>query len=133
MGSFCSRHLCLLISQLRRKTGVKIVNEGISLLPNIILGFVIFGVFLLAGSIASSVTRRVVQRRRIHQGMILLLGRLVHTSIVVIGFLIAFSVVTPSFHAADLIKLLGIGSVAIGKSALRYSFSWRTLLPYSAR
>ena len=30
------------------------------------------------------------------------------------GFLIAFSVVAPSFQAADLVKMLGIGSVAIG-------------------
>ena len=46
--------------------------------------------------------------------MVLLLARLVHTTFVVVGFLIAISVVAPSFQAADLIKLLGIGTVAIG-------------------
>jgi hypothetical protein len=30
------------------------------------------------------------------------------------GFLIALSVVAPSFQAGDLIKLLGVGTVAIG-------------------
>jgi small conductance mechanosensitive channel len=31
-----------------------------------------------------------------------------------VGFLIAISVIAPSFQAADLIKVLGIGTVAIG-------------------
>jgi small conductance mechanosensitive channel len=96
------------------KTGIKIINESISLLPNIILGILIFVVFLVAASAAKSLTRRLVLRRRTHQGMGLLLGRLVHTTIVVMGFLIALSVVAPSFQAADLIKLLGVGTVAIG-------------------
>jgi small conductance mechanosensitive channel len=32
----------------------------------------------------------------------------------VVGFLVALAVIAPSFHATDLIKLLGIGTVAIG-------------------
>ena len=96
------------------KTAIKIANEIVALLPNIILGFVIFVLFLLAASLADSLTRRFVQKRRSHQGVALLLARLVHTSIVVIGFLIGLSVVAPSFQASDLIKLLGIGTVAVG-------------------
>jgi small conductance mechanosensitive channel len=96
------------------KTGTKIVNEVISLLPNIVLGLFIFILFLVAASLARSLTRRVVFRRVTHQGMALLLARLVHTSIALIGFLIAISVIAPSFQAADLIKVLGIGTVAIG-------------------
>jgi small-conductance mechanosensitive channel len=96
------------------RTAAKIVNDIVSLLPNIILGLLIFALFLVVAAIASSLTRRFVQRRRSHQGMVLLLARLVHTCIVVVGFLIAISVVAPSFQAADLIKLLGIGTVAIG-------------------
>jgi small conductance mechanosensitive channel len=46
--------------------------------------------------------------------MALLLARLAQTTIAGLGFLIAVSVVAPSFQAADLIKILGIGSVAIG-------------------
>src|SRR6266478_9846099 len=42
------------------------------------------------------------------------MARLVQTSILGLGFLIALSVVAPSFKAADLIKLLGVGTVAIG-------------------
>jgi small conductance mechanosensitive channel len=59
-------------------------------------------------------TRRFTLRRRTHQGVAILISRLVQTSIVVLGFLIALSVLAPSFQAADLIKVLGIGTVAIG-------------------
>ena len=96
------------------KTASKIVNEVVSLLPNIILTIVIFVLFLFIASLADSFTWRFVKKRRSHQGVALLLARLVHSAIVVIGFLIGLSVVAPSFQASDLIKVLGIGTVAVG-------------------
>src|SRR5215475_2649872 len=96
------------------KTGARIINECISLLPNLVLAVLIFILFLALASIGKRLTRTVALKRRTHQGIGLLVGRLVHTGIVVLGFLIAFSVLAPSFQAADLIKLLGIGSVAVG-------------------
>jgi small conductance mechanosensitive channel len=41
-------------------------------------------------------------------------ARLAGAAIIFLGFLVAFSIVAPFFQAADLIKILGIGSVAIG-------------------
>jgi small conductance mechanosensitive channel len=96
------------------KTGVKIINEAIALLPNVVLAIVILLLFLLLAVAGKSLAHRWAQRRRKHQGIALLLARLVQTGIFVLGFLIAFSVVAPSFKAGDLIKLLGVGSVAIG-------------------
>ena len=96
------------------KTGVKIINEAISLLPNVVLAIVILLLFLLLAVAGKSLAHRWAQRRRKHQGIALLLARLVQTSILVLGFLIALSVVAPSFKAGDLIKLLGVGSIAIG-------------------
>ncbi len=96
------------------KTGANILNEIISLLPNIILGILVLILFLVVASVARSVARRIALRRLTHQGVALLLARLVHTSIAVLGFLIAISVIAPSFQAADLIKILGVGTVAIG-------------------
>jgi small conductance mechanosensitive channel len=96
------------------KTGVNILNEMISLLPNLVLGIAILILFLLMASLARSLARRFALRRLSHQGVALLLSRLVHTSIAILGFLIAVSVIAPSFQAADLIKILGIGTVAIG-------------------
>jgi small conductance mechanosensitive channel len=42
------------------------------------------------------------------------LARLTGAATILLGFLVAFSVVAPSFQAGDLIKVLGIGGVAIG-------------------
>ena len=95
-------------------TGVKIINETISLLPNLLLAVLIFFAFLLISAGGKSLARRWVQRQRNHQGIALLMARLVQTSILVLGFLIALSVVAPSFKAGDLVKLLGVGTVAIG-------------------
>lgn len=95
-------------------TGAKIINEAISLIPNAILALVIFALFLVAASLSGSLVRRLAVERRKHQGIALLLGRLVYTAIIVLGFLVGLSVVAPSFQASDLIKVLGIGSVAVG-------------------
>ena len=95
-------------------TGAKIINEAISLIPNAILAVFIFGLFLLMASLSGSLVRRLAIERRKHQGIALLLGRLVYTTIIVLGFLVGLSVVAPSFQASDLIKVLGIGSVAVG-------------------
>lgn len=95
-------------------TGAKIINEAISLIPNAILALIIFGLFLITASLSGSLVRRLAVERRKHQGIALLLGRLVYTAIIVLGFLVGLSVIAPSFQASDLIKLLGIGSVAVG-------------------
>jgi small conductance mechanosensitive channel len=96
------------------KSGERIINGVIALLPNVVLAVVIFIIFLVLASISKSMTRRFAVRQKRRQGVALLMARLVHTAIVVLGFLIALSVVAPSFRTGDLIKMLGIGSVAIG-------------------
>ena len=95
-------------------TGVRILNQCISLIPNLVIACITFLIFLVVASLCKSLVRRVAVQRRKHQGIALLLGRLVHTSIVILGFLVALSVIAPSFQASDLIKVLGIGSVAVG-------------------
>jgi small conductance mechanosensitive channel len=80
-------------------TGAKIINEAISLIPNVILALLIFALFLVAASLSGSLVRRLAVERRKHQGIALLLGRLVYTAIIVLGFLVGLSVVAPSFQA----------------------------------
>lgn len=96
------------------RAGARIIDQAISLLPNLALAIVIFLLFLVLASGGRSLARRWVQRRKRHKGIALLLAQLVRTTILILGFLIAFSVIAPSFKAGDLIRLLGIGSVAIG-------------------
>ncbi len=96
------------------KSGTRIINFVISLLPNIILAVGIFVLFLIVASAAKSIVRRVTQRRGRRQSLGLLLGQIAYIAMTVFGFLVAISAVAPSFHASDLISMLGIGSVAIG-------------------
>jgi small-conductance mechanosensitive channel len=96
------------------KTTLDIFNGIISQLPNIVIGLLLLVLFLIVASLTRSLVRRIALRRLSHQGAALLLARLVHTSIVVLGFLIAISVIAPSFQAVDLIKILGVGTVAVG-------------------
>jgi small conductance mechanosensitive channel len=90
------------------------VDAAIALLPNLILALVIFVIFLVLATIARSLVRRVSARRSHHKNLGILLGQLAHLTVVIIGLLIAISAIAPSFHTSDLIKMLGIGSVAIG-------------------
>jgi len=96
------------------KSGSRIINYVISLLPNIILAVGIFILFLIVASAAKSIVRRLTQRRGRRQSLGLLLGQIAYIAMTVFGLLIAISAVAPSFHASDLISMLGIGSVAIG-------------------
>lgn len=57
--------------------GAKIINETISLLPNLLLAVLIFFAFLLIRAGSKSLPRRWVQRQRNHQGIALLMPRLI--------------------------------------------------------
>ena len=96
------------------KSWDRMLDAAVELLPNLILATVIFIIFLVLASAVRSVVRKVSQRRNHHRNLGLLLGQLAHISVIILGLLTALSAVAPSFHAADLIKMLGIGSVAIG-------------------
>src|SRR5580704_9426289 len=90
------------------------LDGAVALLPNLILATVIFIIFLILASAVRSVVRKISQQRNHHRNLGLLLGQLAHLSVIIIGLLTALSAVAPSFQAGDLIKMLGVGSVAIG-------------------
>lgn len=96
------------------QSGDKIIAKAVALLPNLILASAIFIVFAIAARIGKSLIERLGERRKMRQNAALLLGKLVQVLVVILGFLIAVSIVAPSFTASDLIKTLGIGGVAIG-------------------
>jgi small conductance mechanosensitive channel len=96
------------------KSGARIINSVISSLPNLLIALLIFAGFLVLASTAKSMVRRISLRREHRKNLTLLLGQLAQTLVLILGFLVAVSVVAPSFHAANLIQMLGIGSVAIG-------------------
>jgi len=88
------------------------LDATIARLPSLILGAIVFALFYLLSALVSQLIRRTTRGHRENLGMVF--ARLAGAATVLLGFLVAFSVVAPSFQAGDLIKLLGIGSVAIG-------------------
>jgi small conductance mechanosensitive channel len=91
-----------------------LLNDAVTLLPNLILGIVIFGLFFIAGRYVARLVRTLTRGRGHNHGVGLLLGRLAHYLVLIVGLLVALSTVFPSFKARDLIQVLGIGGVAIG-------------------
>jgi hypothetical protein len=61
------------------KSGARIINYAISLLPNIILAAGIFILFLIVASAAKSIVRRITQRRGVVKAWACFSARL-HTS-----------------------------------------------------
>jgi small conductance mechanosensitive channel len=96
------------------KQGQRIIDGAITLLPNLMIAVVIFALFVVLAAASKAMVRRLSLKRQHRQNLALLLGQLVQLLLLVLGFLISFSVVAPSFQAGDIVKMLGIGSVAIG-------------------
>jgi small conductance mechanosensitive channel len=96
------------------RSGARIGNDTISLLPNLILAVIIFVLFFILAKASRSIVRSIVKKRGRRPTLGILLGQLAQLTILIVGLLITISVIAPSFQAVDLIKMLGIGSVAIG-------------------
>lgn len=90
------------------------IEKFFLLLPQLILGIIVFAVFLLLAFGVRWVVDRFARRHRQARNLSLVLGRLAQAVVLGLGLLVAATVVAPSFHTADLIKVLGIGGIAIG-------------------
>jgi small-conductance mechanosensitive channel len=90
------------------------IDGLIAALPRLLLALIVLGLFFVVATTAKSVVRRTARQRDGHQTLQLALGRLAQSAIIVLGFLIAVTIAFPAFSPANLISLLGVGSVAIG-------------------
>jgi small conductance mechanosensitive channel len=90
------------------------VEKFFVLLPQLILGVVVFLAFVLLGFAVRWLVERFSRRYQYARNLGLVLGRLAQAIVLVFGLLVAATVVAPSFHTADFIKVLGIGGIAIG-------------------
>lgn len=84
-----------------------------SLLPNLIIGVVVFFIFWIVGKTIRTFIRRKT-RARDTRNIGLVFGRLLQGALVILGFLIAAAIIFPGFDPADILASLGIGGVAIG-------------------
>lgn len=89
------------------------VQGAIALLPNVVIGVVVFIVFWIVGRIIRSIIRKQT-RNRDTRNIGLVFGRLIQGGMIILGFLIAATIIFPSFNPADALAALGIGGVAIG-------------------
>ena len=88
------------------------VDSFISRLPALSLAIAVFIAFYFFSRFVARAIRRTVAKRR--QNLALVFARLSGGCTILFGLLVAISIVAPSFQASDLIKILGIGGVAIG-------------------
>src|SRR5260370_24000758 len=88
------------------------INGFVARLPSLIVGVVVFHLFYVFSSVVSRVILRTTRKYRPNLGVVF--ARLGGSATILLGVLVAFSVVAPSFQAGDLIKILGISGVAIG-------------------
>ena len=88
------------------------VETAISRLPSLILASVVFLLFYILSIFVSRIIRRSTRGHRENLGVVF--ARLLGAATILLGALVATSIIAPSFQATDLIKVLGIGGVAIG-------------------
>ncbi|NEP16362.1 MAG: mechanosensitive ion channel family protein [Leptolyngbya sp. SIO4C1] len=89
-------------------------NYTIRLLPSLAVGIVVFIIFWIIARLVRNFVRKLARNRKDARNVGLVFGRLAQGAIVILGLLIALTVVFPSFQPADLLATLGIGGVAIG-------------------
>ncbi len=89
------------------------VQGAIALLPNLVIGIIVFTIFWLIGKVLRSFVRKRT-RNRDTRNIGLVFGRLSQGGLIILGFLVAATIIFPSFNPADALATLGIGGVAIG-------------------
>lgn len=89
-------------------------NSFLSQLPYIILGVIVFVIFLIVARIVKRLVHAAGERTRVDNTLADLLGRIASLVIIILGVFVAAVVIFPAFKPGDLITGLGISSVAIG-------------------
>src|SRR5579859_721910 len=90
----------------------QMIDSFFARLPSLIVGVIVFLLFYVLSVLVSRVIVQTTRHHRPNLGVVF--ARLTGAATILLGFLVAFSVVAPSFQAGDLIKILGISGVAIG-------------------
>lgn len=83
-------------------------------LPYLAVALAVFLVFVLAARLVRASARAFARRRSGRHNLGLVLGRLAHGLVLLVGLLIALVVAVPGFTPGQLISVLGLSSVAIG-------------------
>lgn len=93
-----------------QEMGEALLDRG----PHILVGLIVFLLFVLAGRAARRIGVWLGRRSRIDPALATLLGGLLSAVLIVLGLFVAAVIVFPAFKPGDLVAGLGITSVAIG-------------------
>jgi small conductance mechanosensitive channel len=88
------------------------VDGWVAAIPNLLIGVLVLLLFLAVARQLRAVVHRFTDRKHGNAGLVM--GRLTEWAVLTAGTLVALSIVVPSFHASDLVQLLGVTGVAIG-------------------
>jgi small-conductance mechanosensitive channel len=86
----------------------------LSTLPSLIAAVLILAAFWGVGTMARRLVYRLTNRVRRRRNLGVVLGRITHWIVVLLGVLTSAVVLFPNFSASEVIQLLGLGSLAIG-------------------
>ncbi|PLW77347.1 mechanosensitive ion channel family protein [Cohaesibacter celericrescens] len=90
-----------------------LIEGFFSMLPKVVIALVLFILMLVVASIVKALVKRILTSRA-SSGVGIALGRIVQLVIIFVGLLVSVAIVAPSVGAAELLQILGVGSVAIG-------------------
>lgn len=96
------------------RTFIDLAASLLARLPYIIVGIIVFIVFIIFARIAKNILRSMSERTRMDVMLAYLLSRLASGVLTIIGFFAAATVVFPTLTPGSLVAGLGITSVAIG-------------------
>ena len=89
------------------------VSSFISAIPQLVVAVIVFILFMIGSRIVQSLVKKWTEPYG-PANVSLLLGRMAKWAMLVVGVLVAIAVVAPSVTPAQLLSVLGVGSVAIG-------------------
>ncbi|SMB99359.1 MscS Mechanosensitive ion channel [Hymenobacter roseosalivarius DSM 11622] len=92
----------------------QIGRDLMAVLPNIAIGVVVLVLFVLLARGARSLVGRVTQGKGKSHSLSLLLSRLAYVVMLILGVLVAITIILPGFTPASLISALGVSGIAIG-------------------
>jgi Na+-translocating ferredoxin:NAD+ oxidoreductase RnfD subunit len=85
-----------------------VVNGLVAAIPSVVVALVVFGAFLVLGTIVKGVVARLTQARlQAHRNAGMAVGRLAHGLVIFVGLLVALSVALPTFRPGDVVQVLG--------------------------
>jgi len=85
----------------------------IRLIPNLVVGIVVFLVFLVLARFAARMVRKFAKGQN-RESLGEVGGALLRWAVIIVGLMLTLTIVSPNISPADLISGLGVSSVAIG-------------------